>query len=189
MSIDWLKRRNARSKAARTSSGSSTRTQASRSFVSATDWKNLIAAAWRVCNRGSSSTFGVSAPWTSVVEKIASASCSFAGHAPVVDDEAVGLLVPEGAVHAGDGLQQPMLLQRLIEIHDLLDRRVETGQQHVAHDQDRERIAPVLEPVDHPLLFVPGQMPLREPLLVIVARRHDDGRLRARSAGPASPCS
>ena len=78
MSIDWLNRRNARSNAARTSSGSSTRTQASRSFLSGTVAKNLIAAACRLSSRGSSSTFGVSAPCTSVVEKTASASCSFA---------------------------------------------------------------------------------------------------------------
>ena len=71
MSIDWLKRRNA----VRTSSGSSTRTQASRSLVSATVWKNRIAAACRLWSRGNSSTFGVSAPWTSVVEKTANASC------------------------------------------------------------------------------------------------------------------
>ena len=74
--VDWLNRRNARSNAARTSSGSSTRTQASRSFLSATVWKNFIAAACLLSSRGSSSTFGVSAPWTSVVEKTARASCS-----------------------------------------------------------------------------------------------------------------
>ena len=78
MSIAWLKRRNARSNAAWTSSGSSTRTQASRSLVSATVRKNFIAAACRVCRRGNSSTFEVSAPCTSAVEKIASASCSVA---------------------------------------------------------------------------------------------------------------
>ena len=99
------------------------------------------------------------------------------GHAPVVDDQAVGLLVPERAVHAGDGLQQPVLLQRLVEIHDLLDRRVETGQQHVAHHQDGQRIVPILEPVDGLLLLVLAQMPLRQALLVVVAGRHDDHRL------------
>ena len=78
MSIDWLNRRNARSNAARTSSGSSTCTQAFRSSGSATARKNRIAAACRLWSRGSSSTLGVSVPWTSVVEKIASASLSFA---------------------------------------------------------------------------------------------------------------
>ena len=52
MSIDWLNRRNARSNAARTSSGSNTRTQASKSLVSVTVWKHCIAAACRRWSRG-----------------------------------------------------------------------------------------------------------------------------------------
>ena len=98
----------------------------------------------------------------------------FGGHAPVVDDEAVGLLVPERAVHAGDGRQQPVLLERLVEIHDLLDRRVETGQQHVAHHEDGQRVVPILEPVDCLLLLVLGEMPACQSRLVVVAGRHDD---------------
>ena len=62
---------------ARTSSGSSTRTQASRSLVSATDWKNLIAAACRLQPRQLVYARH-QRPWISVVEKMSSASCSFA---------------------------------------------------------------------------------------------------------------
>ena len=83
------------------------------------------------------------------------------GHAPVVDDQAVGLLVPVRAVHAGDGLQQGVLLERRVEIHDLLDRRVEAGEQHVAHDQHGQRIVVVLEPFDDPVLLLLAQMPAR----------------------------
>ena len=81
------------------------------------------------------------------------------------------------AVHAGDGLEQRVLLERRVEIHDLLDRHVEAGEQHVAHDQDGQRVVPVLEPFDEPVLLFLAQMPARQPLLVVVARRHDDGRL------------
>ena len=40
------------------------------------------------------------------------------------------------AVHAGDGLQQVVLPQPLVDVHHLLDRGVEAGEQHVAHDQE-----------------------------------------------------
>ena len=57
------------------------------------------------------------------------------GEADVVDDEAA-LFVLRHPVDAGDGLQQVVLAQPLVEIHHLLHRRVETGQQHVADDQE-----------------------------------------------------
>ena len=100
------------------------------------------------------------------------------GHAPVVDDQAVGLLLPVRAVHAGDGLQQGVLLEGRVEIHDLLDRRVEPGEQHVAHDQHGQGIVTVLEPFDEPVLLLLAQVPARQPLLVVVTRRHDQRRLR-----------
>ena len=81
------------------------------------------------------------------------------GHAPVVDHQPVGLVVAVRAVDAGDGLQQRMLLERRIEIHHLFRRRVEAGQQHVAHHQDGERVITILEPLDEPVLFLLAQMP------------------------------
>ena len=99
------------------------------------------------------------------------------GHAPVVHHQPVGLLVPVRPVHAGDGLEQGVLLERRIEVHHLLDRRVEAGEQHVAHHQDGERVGVVLEPFDKPVLLVLAQVPARQPRLVVVARRHDHGRL------------
>ncbi len=39
-------------------------------------------------------------------------------------------------VHAGDGLQEIVLAEAFIDIHDLLDGRIEAGQQHVADDQE-----------------------------------------------------
>ncbi len=55
--------------------------------------------------------------------------------ADVVDDEAA-LFAFRHAIHPRDGLQQVVLLEFLVDVHDLLDRRVETGQQHVADDQE-----------------------------------------------------
>ncbi|MNL15014.1 hypothetical protein D3C87_1359770 [compost metagenome] len=55
--------------------------------------------------------------------------------ADVVDDEA-SLLALRHPVHAGDGLEQIMLLEPLVDVHDLFDRRVEAGQQHVTDHQE-----------------------------------------------------
>ena len=41
-----------------------------------------------------------------------------------------------------DRLEQVVVAQRLVEIHDLLDGRVETCQQTIADDQNLERRAP-----------------------------------------------
>ena len=83
------------------------------------------------------------------------------------------------AVHPGDGLQQGVLLERGVKIHDLLDRRVESGQQHVAHHQHGQRVVAVLEPFDDPYPAPPCCRCQRaKPLLVVVARRHDERRLR-----------
>ena len=71
------------------------------------------------------------------------------------------------------------LLERRVEIHDLLDRRVEAGEQHVADDQDAQRILRILELLDRLVLLVLAEVPARELRLVVVARRHDQGRLRA----------
>ena len=110
------------------------------------------------------------------------------GHAPVVHDEAVGLLVAGGAVHPGDGLEQRVLPERRVEIHDLLDRRVETGEQHVADDEDGQRVVRVLEALDQLVLLLLAQVPAGQALLVVVARGHDEGRLGGRSGDPALPC-
>ena len=55
-----------------------------------------------------------------------------------IHDQAAGL-VREHAVHPGDGLH------RLVGIHRVQAGRVETGQPHVAHDDDLERALRVLE--------------------------------------------
>ena len=103
------------------------------------------------------------------------------GHAPVVHDQPVGLLCAAGgapgAVHAGDGLEQPVLPERRVEVHDLLHRRIEAGEQHVADHQDGQRIVAVPEASDEPVLLLPAQAPARQAFLVVVARRHDHGRL------------
>ena len=72
-----------------------------------------------------------------------------------------------------------MLPERRVEIHDLLDRRVETGEQHVADDEDGQRVVLVLEALDQLVLLLLAQVPARQALLVVVARGHDEGRLGA----------
>ncbi|MCY4637483.1 MAG: hypothetical protein OXG04_23790 [Acidobacteria bacterium] len=43
----------------------------------------------------------------------------------------------------------------------LLDWHVEAGEQHVAHDQDGQRVVPVLKPFYEPVLLLLAQMPAR----------------------------
>src|SRR5206468_11971641 len=64
--------------------------------------------------------------------------------AEVVHDDA-GALLHRGKrpVGTGDGLEQVVVPQRLVEIHHLLDGRVEAGEQTVADDQDLERRSPL----------------------------------------------
>ena len=98
------------------------------------------------------------------------------GDAPVVDHQSV-VLVVGAAVHAGDRLEEAVLPQRRVEVHDLLDRGVEAGEQHVADDQDRERVTALLEALHQPVLLLAGEMPVGEALGVVVLRRHDQRRL------------
>ena len=56
-----------------------------------------------------------------------------------VVDEQTGRLARGGAVDAGDGLQQLGVLDEAVEVERLLDRRVEAGQQHGAHQQEGDR--------------------------------------------------
>ena len=74
--------------------------------------------------------------------------------AEVVDDQAVRLLLAVGAVRAADGLEQGVVLQRLVEVHRLQDRRVEAGEQLGGDDQELQRVGRVAEAVEQLLLGV-----------------------------------
>ena len=96
------------------------------------------------------------------------------GNAPVVHDQAVGFLVGR-AVHPRDGLQQGVLLQRRVQVHDLLDRRIEPGQQHVAHHKDRQRIAGLQESLDDVLALLLAGVVLDQRIVILVRPGNDDG--------------
>src|SRR5208283_4314670 len=53
----------------------------------------------------------------------------------VIDDE-TALFAGGHPIHSGNGLQEIMLVQALVNIHHLLNGRVKAGQQHVAHYQE-----------------------------------------------------
>jgi len=101
----------------------------------------------------------------------------------VVDDEPVALVLPgpgvgEAAVGAGDGLEQGVPTQRLVQVHDLLDGGVEPGEQLRRHHQERQRVVLVVEPLLDPGLLVPGER-VRHVLLRLVRagpHQHDDLR-------------
>ncbi len=114
------------------------------------------------------------------------------GEAEVVHHQAARLVL-EDAVHAGDGLHQPVPAHRLVHVHRVQARRVEAGQPHVAHDDDLERVRRVAESLRQrlaPRLVADVRLPvqrvgrraghhhLERALLVVVAvprraQRHD----------------
>ncbi len=98
-------------------------------------------------------------------------------HAEVVDDQAVGL-VRVDPVGAGDGLQEGVLLERLVQVLRVQDRGVEAGQQLRGDDDDLQRVGGVVEPRGDRFEVVPAGCPLR-PLGRVVAglAHHDRGRL------------
>ena len=57
----------------------------------------------------------------------------------VVVDDVADVLARCRAVDAGDRLEQLRLLDRAVQIEDLLDRCIEAGQQHRLHDEERDR--------------------------------------------------
>ena len=60
--------------------------------------------------------------------------CQVISETDVIHDKAA-MLVPGYTVNARDSLQQVVLLQPLVDIHDLLDRCIEAREQHVTHDE------------------------------------------------------
>ena len=102
-----------------------------------------------------------------------------AGNAVVVHHQAVGLLgfhavppVGEAAVDPGDGLEQAVVPQRLVQVERLLHRGVEAGQEHVHHHQDFRLAIGVNEGVDYRFLVqLPGRLKFR----AVVGNGGDDG--------------
>ena len=74
--------------------------------------------------------------------------------AEVVDDQPMGLVGRIDAVGAGDRLQQRVLLQRLVEVLAVQDRRIEAGEQLRRDDDDLQRVGGVVEPRDDLLQLV-----------------------------------
>ena len=66
------------------------------------------------------------------------------GDADIVDDETTGLVL-EDAVHAGDRLSQVVAPHRFVDIHGVAARGVESGEPHVADDDELERVGRVFE--------------------------------------------
>jgi hypothetical protein len=67
--------------------------------------------------------------------------------APIVDDKAISLTIGR-AVDARDGLQERVLAQGRVQIENLLNRRIEARQRHVADNENFQRIVELFEPRD-----------------------------------------
>ena len=97
----------------------------------------------------------------------------------VVVDDVADVLARRGAIDPRDGLEQLRLLDRAVQVEDLLDRCVEAGEQHRLHDQERDRrhlarvvlgynSKPPLEGGDVGLVLVPIG-PLQPVRIIVVA--------------------
>ena len=94
--------------------------------------------------------------------------------AEVIHDQAVGL-AGINTVGAADGLQQVVILHRLVEVHHLQNRRIETGQQLGSDDQELKRVVRIAEAVEELFLLVLGQFPFRVLVGLTALGVHDDG--------------
>lgn len=68
-----------------------------------------------------------------------------AGDPDIVDDEPMPLMRPRDPVRPRDRLQQVVLAERVVQVHDRRERRVKTGEQLVAGYQEREWVVRALE--------------------------------------------
>ncbi len=103
--------------------------------------------------------------------------------ADIVDDKADILAFSADTVHPRNGLQEIVRLDDLIEIHDLLDGRIEARQQHVVDDHDADialdafllAVKRQLEALDD--AFVLGRIAMRGEVrrIVVLTRNHDAG--------------
>ena len=75
-------------------------------------------------------------------------------------------------VGATDGLQQVVILHRLVEVHHLQNRRIETGQELGGDDQELERVVRIAESVEELFLFIARHLPLRILIAFATCRMH-----------------
>ena len=111
-------------------------------------------------------------------------------NAHVVDDKTLLLELVAHAVDAGDGLEQVVVGDHLVQVHDLLDGGVEAGKQHVVDDDDADapvhlgltlafdRIEGQFEALDAAFV-VAGVGVSLDVRRVVVAAGNDHGRLQA----------
>ena len=87
----------------------------------------------------------------------------------------MGLFLAEGAVRPADGLQEVVILHRLVEIHHLQNRRIETGQQFAGDDDELQRVGRIAEAVEQlflGILVADVLLPFRR---IALGCGHDDG--------------
>ena len=80
-------------------------------------------------------------------------------------------------VHAGDSLQQRVIAHRLVQIHRVEDRRIETGEQFFRDDQNFRPLAGLREILANLFLLLPFQMPLFQVGRVVVVSGEDNLRI------------
>ena len=68
------------------------------------------------------------------------------GQTDVIHDVSTSLSFGD-SVYSGDGLQEVVIFHLLVDVHDLFNRCIEAGEQHVAHDQERHACVDLLRVV------------------------------------------
>ena len=79
----------------------------------------------------------------------------------VVDDDAEFLQVVVRPVHPGNGLEQGVIAEPLVQVHDLEDGSIKSGEQHIADDENLHPREAVLRVIP---LFLSLRARLREVL-------------------------
>ena len=77
------------------------------------------------------------------------------GNADVVHHQAA-LFILEHAIHPSNGLHQVMSLHRLVHVQGMHARRIKTGQPHIAHKHDAQRVVRFLEALLQPFFYLPA---------------------------------
>ncbi len=94
-------------------------------------------------------------------------------HTNIIDNKAK-VLSRKCAVSARNRLKKCVLPQSLIKVHDLLYRRVESGQQLVTHDQELKRIFRIKKGFFDALFLLWSQTILIFPFRIFIPHGHNN---------------
>ena len=94
--------------------------------------------------------------------------------ANIIDDQAVGLRVPVDTVCSANCLQKGMILHRLVQIHCLQNRRIESSKQLGSNDDQLQGVLRVSEAIQNLRFLICGTTIFLVTIFLIVICIHND---------------